>query len=338
MVTFREVINNIKANKVSDVYILSGEEPYYLDKIVETLEASVVAEEDKEFDQSVMYGADSNAAMVLEAASRFPMLSEKRLVILKEAQSMPKAKTELQKLKTYVANPNPSTILCIVFKGDKLDTLAKSASGKKNVTVFESPKIVDWKITSVVKDYCFAEKIKIEERGIEVLTSNVGTSLTSLFSEIEKLRVALGDKDKSITAEDVMEHIGLSKEFNNFELVNALALRDYFKTIQILKNFESNPKNNPTPKALALIFKFYQQLLLCTFDKSRSEKSLMDMLGIKSQYAFKDIKSGLMNYNAAQTVEAIHAIREFDTKSKGIDSMQKEYPLFQELLFRLLTL
>lgn len=341
MPDFRQLMLDIKKKNFAPIYILMGEETYYIDKLVESLENSVVADEDKEFDQSILYGAESNAAMVMEAAGQYPMWSDLRLVILKEAQALSKAKSELDKIASYIANPNPKTILCIAFKGESLgakSALLKEAKNNKSTVVFDSPKIKEWKLGEVIKDFCFSQGIKIEEKAVEVLIANVGSSLSNIFSEIEKLRISLPSEDKKITADLVSDHIGVSKEFNNFELVSALSRRDYFKTLYIFRHFEDNPKANPTVVSVGLIFNFFQKIVLASFNADKNDKALMELLQLKNPYGLREIREGLRNYSAAQAVEAIHAIRDFDTRSKGIASFQKEFPLFEELLLRLLTL
>lgn len=318
-----------------------GEEAYYIDKIMEALEQEVVAEEDKEFDQTILFGADTNAGMVMEAAGRFPMMSPRQLVMLKEAQGMFQAKNSLDKLKPYISNPNPNTVLAISFKGDvlnKTSELMKAVKKNSAVIVFESPMVKEYRLPPVIKDYCSAKKISIEDKAVELLISNVGTSLTSLFSEIEKLRVVQKGDDKRITADMVYDHIGVSREFNNFELVAAIASRNYFQSMRIIRHFENNPKANPTVLTTGQLFTFFQRMVLATFSADKSDNALLKALNLKGSWQLKDIRTGLMHYNASQAVNAIHAIRRFDTKSKGVDSFQKEYPLLMELVFTLLTL
>lgn len=323
------------------VYILMGEEPYYIDKIVERIEESVVAEEDREFDQSILYGADSNAAVILEAVSRFPLMSEKRLVILKEAQSMAQAKTNLNKLQSYISNPNNASILVIAFKGEKLEAssaMMKAAKMNSNVIVFESPKIKEYKLGEVIKDYCYSQKISIEEQAIDILISNIGSSLVNLFSEIDKLKLALKKDEKRIVAEMVLSQTGISKEFNNFELVSALARKDYFQAVRIVKYFQENAKSNPTSVTAGRIFAYFQNLVIAAFSQDRSDKSLMEALQLKNPYALREIRTGLNSYNASQLVNVIHEIRGFDAKSKGIGSFQNEFSLLRELVCTIITL
>lgn len=341
MSDFQSIIKAIRKKEFAPVYILMGEEPYYLDRIAEELENKVVGEEDKEFDQNILYGADVNAARVMESAGQFPLFSSTRLVMLKESQSMQRAKSELDKLASYVLSPNPQTVLAIIYKGDKLNTtsaLIKVAKKNKDIVVFDSPKIKEFQLGGIIKNHCQANKISIDDKAVEVLVANVGSSLDSLFSQLEKLRISLKDGSGRITSDMVHDQIGLSKEFNNFELANALARRDYFQAIRIVKHFEENSKANPTVVITSVIFNLYQKLLIAAFSHDKSDRALMEALQLKTPYALKDIRTGLASYNAAQLVNAIHAIRDFDTRSKGINSYQKEYPLLTELVCRLITL
>lgn len=341
MPDFRSIIADIKKRVYAPVYILMGEEPYYIDQIMKFLEDTVIAEEDKEFDQSVLYGADSNVGTILEAATRYPLMSEKRLVLVKEAQSIFRAKSELDKLKSYIESPNPQAVLAIAYKGDKLNAtseIIKAAKKNKDIIILESPKIREYKIAGVVKDHCIANKIDIEERALSVIIANAGDSLTNLFSEIEKLQLALKKGEKRITLDLVHEHIGVSKEFNNFELVNALARKDFYNSINIIQHFEDNPKANPTVVTSATLFNFFQRLLIASFSVDKSETGLLQALQLKNAYALREIRAAMIHYNARQLVNIIHAIREFDTKSKGVDSFQKEFPLLRELVFKILTL
>lgn len=341
MPDYQSIIKDLKNGEFSPVYILMGEEPYYIDKIVEALEKYVVAEEDKEFDQNVLYGADTQGLKVLEAAGQFPLFSPRRLVLLKEAQAMNKAKSELDKMASYITKPNPQTVLAISFKGEKISavsSLMKAAKKNKEIVIFDSPKIKEYNIGNVIKSHCIANKISIEDKAIELLIANVGTSLNSIFSELDKLRVSLKNSGSRITSDMVIDQIGISREFNNFELINALARRDYLQSVKIIKYFEENPKSNPSVITTSVIFSFFQRLLIAAFSQDKSDKALMGALQLKTPYALKEIRIGLSNYNASQLVKAIHAIRLFDTRSKGINSYQKEFPLLLELVCYLLTL
>lgn len=318
-----------------------GAETYYIDKITEALENYVVKEEDKEFDSTILYGSDSEIGKVLEAAGRYPMMSDKRLVILKEAQTLRRAKEQLDKLKAYVARPNYSAVLCIVYKGDSLSQtspLLKECKKNQQIEIFDSPKIKEYKLGEVVKDYCSDHQIRIEDKAIELLVSYMGSSLSSIFTELEKLEVSMHKTQKIITSDLINEHTGFNKEFNVFELKDSLAKRDYFHSLNILKYFEENPNANPTVLIISTIFGFFQKLLIASFNKDKNDKALMEVLSLKTPYALREIRTGMQSYNAYQIVEAIHSIRDFDAKSKGIGSTQNDYSLLKELILRLLTL
>lgn len=340
MPTFREIINDIKKGKFAPVYILMGEEPYYLNLIAEHLENQVIKnEEDKVFDQTILFGAESQAATIVEIANRYPVTGERQLVILKEAQAMNQAKSQLDKLQQYVSNPNHSTVLAIVFKGDKINAssaLMKAASKNKDVVVFESPLIKEYNLPAVIKDYCVSEGIKISERSVQLLIEYVGNSLEKIFSEISKLIVAQKGT-KEITPDSIEKNIGISKDFNNFELVNFLSKRSYYEVMKIISHFADNPKSNPTVVTTGVLFNYFQKLLIANASQDKSDTTLLAALQVKSVYALKDIRAGMNYYTGPQCEKAIHYIREFDTKSKGIESLQNEYLLLRDLLFKIIT-
>ena len=333
-------MNDIRSGKFAPVYLISGEETYFVDKIVEALEQSVVPEEEQAFDFTVLYGHDVQMDAVIEAASQYPVLAEKKLVILKEAQTMENARNQLDRLKNYVERPTPSTVLVVAYKGGKINgtsSMMKAAAKNKEIVVFDSPKIREYQMAEAVKDYCRGEKIQIEEKAIAMLVDFVGNSLDKIVSEIGKLQVAVKREDKKITAEDVEQNIGISKDFNNFELVTAISTRNYQRAMLILKHFADNPKGNPAIVTGATIFGFFQKLTIAHFSPDKSEKGLMEALQLKSAYPLREIRTGLGAYNASQCVNAIHRIREFDKKSKGVGSFQNEHALLKELVFGLIT-
>lgn len=340
MRSFREILSDINKGKIAPVYILMGEEPYFLDKLAEALENKVVLPEDRDFDQTVMYGADSNAGMIVEAANRYPLMSEKQLVIVKEAQAMLRAKIELDKLKNYIEHPLPTTVLVIVFKRDRLGAtseIIKAAKKNKEVEIFDSPAIRDYNIAPYVKDYCRDIGVTIEEKALNLLIEFVGNSLDTLFSQIDKLVIASKGKERRISSEAIEENIGISKDYNNFELVNALIRKDFNKAMKIVKYFTDNPKVNTTVVTTGVLFSFFQKLVIAHFTVDRSDKSLMSAIQAKNQYALRDMKDAMRNYSPQQAIRAIDEIRKFDTRSKGIDSNQNEHQLLRELIFTILT-
>lgn len=340
--SYRDVLDRIKKRDFASVYLLMGEEPYYIDLIVNALESSVVSEENKAFDQLVFYGADSDLDVVIASAQQYPVMGDYQLVILKEAQTLSGNKTQLDRLSSYVSQPNKKGIFVLAYKGDNLNAtsglMKAAAKAGEKVVVFKSPKVKDYQLATPVKDYCRMKKISIEEGAVQILIEYIGNSLQKLFGEIDKLIVAAGPANRSITAEMVEENIGISKEFNNFELTKAIAAKDYPKTLRILDYFRKNPKNNPSVLTTGILFKFFSQLVVAHYSQDKSDRGLMESLQLKTPYALREIREGLRMYNVRQSVAAISALREFDCKSKGIGSLQNEYDLQRELIFKIFTI
>lgn len=339
--TYRDVLDTIKKKQFANVYLLMGDEPYYIDLIVDALEKSVVEEDNKAFDQLVFYAADSDIDVVVASAQQYPVMGDRQLVILKEAQSMERAKTQLDKIAPYVLRPNPKSTLVVAYKGENLNATSSlmkaAAKSGGDVVVFKSPKIRDYQLAAPIKEYCRIKKIGIEEPAVEILIEYIGNSLQKLFGEIDKLTVAAGPGAPRITAAMVEENIGISKEFNNFELTKALSQKDYPRTMRILEYFRKNPKNNPSVMTTAVLFKFFSQLVIAHFTQDKTDRGLMEALQLKSPYALKEIRAGLSVYTPRQSMAAISALRDFDCKSKGIGSYQNEYDLQRELIFKIFT-
>ncbi|MDE6741297.1 MAG: DNA polymerase III subunit delta, partial [Muribaculaceae bacterium] len=339
--SYRDVLDGIKKKNFSSIYLLMGEEPYYIDLIVDALETNVVKEENRAFDQLVYYGADSDIETIMASARQYPVMGDRQLVILKEAQTCPGSKAQLDKLASYVSHPNPNGVFVLAYKGDNLSStsaLMKTATkAGDSVTVFKSPKIRDYQLPGPIKDYCRQKKVAIDEGAVQILIEYIGNSLQKLFGEIDKLIVGAGPGTIRITAEMVEENIGISKEFNNFELTKAVSAKDYPKTLRILDYFRKNPKNNPTVMTTAILQRFFSQIVVAHFTTDKTDRGLMDVLQIKTPYALREIKDGLRMYTPRQSLAAISALRDFDCKSKGIGSLQNEYDLQRELIFKIFT-
>ncbi len=340
--SYRDILDRIKKRDFASVYLLMGEEPYYIDLIADALERTVVSEENKSFDQMVFYGADSDLETVIASAQQYPVMGDCQMVMLKEAQTCQGSKTQLDRLAAYVAQPNRKGIFVLAYKGDNLSptsALMKAAAKHSDRTVvFKSPKIKDHQLAAPIKEYCRLKKVAIEEQAVQILIDYIGNSLQKLFGEIDKLIVAAGSDGARITAAMVEENIGISKEFNNFELTKAIATKDYPRTLRILDYFRKNPKNNPSVLTTGILFKFFSQLVVAHYTPDKSERSLMEALQLKSPYALREIREGLNRYSPRQAMAAVSALREFDCRSKGIGSLQNEYDLQKELMFKIFTI
>lgn len=340
-VEFREIMTDLRKRKYAPVYILMGEEPYYLDCVVDALEAGVVSEDEKDFNCNIFYGSDADLDQVITSAKQFPMMAERRLVILKEGQSVPGGKTALDNLHVYLKHPNPTCVFVIVFKGDTLNAtsdLMKEAK-KCGAVVFNSPKVRDYQVASHISDYCAQRSVTIDDKASAMLSDFVGESIGKLAKEIDKLILASGNvKNLRITPEMVERNIGASKDYNSFELVNAMATNDYTKAMKIVEGFARNPRQNPTVLICSVLFNFYQKLVIANMQRDKTDSSLMKALGLKSSYALRDIRAGMRYVGPMKAIRCIGAIRDFDAKSKGIDSMQKEHELLKELIFKLFSM
>lgn len=336
---FREIMTAIKKKQFSPVYILMGEEAYYLDEITKALENNVVDEADRDFNSIVFYGADSDIGSVIASAQQYPVMAERQLVVLKEAQTLSQAKSQLDKLASYIVHPNLMTVLLVVYKGEGLSATSQlmKATKDSNCVVFRSDKLKDFQLPGPIADYCAMKGLGIDDKAVSLLCDYIGGPLSKLFGEIDKLIVAAGKDINRISPELIERNIGISKDFNTFELVKSLAKKDYKKSMIIVDYFSKNPKQNPGVMIVATLFSYFSKLFIATVTRDKSDASLMAALELKSPYALKDYRDGLQNYNARMALGAIHALREYDAQSKGIGSAQNEYELLKELIFKIFT-
>lgn len=333
--TFEEITRDIVAKKFQPVYILMGEEPFFMDRITDLLLENVLSESEKDFNQMIMYGADTDAAMIINAARRFPMMSEYQLVVVREAQLV----RDIELLTNYVKNPLKSTVLVINYKYKTLDrrkTLA-AATDKAGI-LFESKKIPDYKMPAFIVSFMQQRSIGIDPKAAQMLSDFLGNDLSRLSKELDKLTLILPEKaPKRITPELIEQNIGISKEYNNFELIKALAIRDVLKANRIAQYFEKNPKSNPIQMTLPVIFNFFSNLLICYYTKDRSETGLMTALGLRGTFQVKDYMTGLRNYPAMKVFNLIGDIRNTDARSKGVENTSaSDADLLKELLYKIL--
>lgn len=336
---FREILTSIKkGTDLSPVYILMGEETFYIDTIVEAFENYVIPESDRDFNQTVFYGNDSDVDFIIATAQQFPVMADRKLVILKEAQTMHQAKTQLDKFAPYITRPNSTTVLVIAYKGDTLSSTSKllKAANASKAVIFKSEPVKEWQLAGHIKDYCNSLGFSIEEKATAMLCEYIGGPLSKVFGEVNKLAMIKG-KEKKITAKDIEDHIGISKDYNNFELIKAVSCKNFPHAMKILKYFEKNPKTNPTIVTNSMIFSFFQKVSIAHYLPDKSDKTMMEGIGARSSWQLKDVKEGLRFYNPRQSVNAIHYCREFDTQSKGVASYQNEYDLLRELIFKIFT-
>lgn len=333
--TFEEITRDIIAKKFQPVYILMGEEPFFMDRITDLLIDHVLEESERDFNQIIMYGADADAAMVINAAKRFPMMAKYQLIVVREAQLI----RDIEVLSNYVKNPLMSTVLVINYKYKNLDRRKTLASATEKIGVlFESKKIPDYKMPGFITTLLQQRSIAIDPKAAQMLSDFLGNDLSRLNKELDKLALLLPEKaSKRITPELVEQNIGISKEYNNFELIKAIAFKDVLKANRIIQYFEKNPKSNPIQMTLPVLFNYFSNLLICYYSKDRSDNGLMTALGLRATFQVKDYSIGLKNYSAMKVFNLIGEIRTTDARSKGVEnSSVSDADLLKELLYKIL--
>lgn len=333
--TYEAIMTDIKARRFSPVYILMGEEPYFMDQITNSLLETVVGEAERDFNQVVLYGADTDAAGIINAAKRFPMMSEYQLIVVREAQVI----RDIEKLAAYVKNPLSSTVLVVNHKYKTLDGRKMlAATAEKTGVLFNSQKVPDYKMPGFITGLLQEKKMEIDQKATQMLSDYIGNDLGRLVKELDKLAIILSDRGSNrVTPELIEQNIGISKEYNSFELTKALAVKDVLKANRIIQYFEKNPKNNPIQMTLPILFNYFSNLFICFYSKDRSDNGLMAALGMRSTFMVKDYSFGLKNYSAMQVFRIIGAIRETDARSKGVgNSSVPDAELLRELIYRIL--
>ncbi|HEX7367559.1 MAG TPA: DNA polymerase III subunit delta [Pelobium sp.] len=331
--TAADIIKDIKVRKLKPIYLLHGEESYYIDLISDCLEENVLSDAEKSFNQTILYGKDAEVMSVLNAAKRYPMMSDYQLVMVKEAQDL-KFDKAAEQLQAYCENPLKSTILVLCYKHDKFDKRKKIYKIlEKTGLIFESASIYDNKVPAWIDEFIKSKGHHINPKASALLADYLGNDLSKVANELEKLMLNV-PRAQEIGLKEVQDNIGISKEYNVFELQNALARKDVFKANQIINYFEANPKANPFVVIVGNLSGWFTKILKYHYitDKSQAPKEL----GV-NPYFMKDYELAARNYNLGKTFEVISLLREYDLKSKGVDSTGNTEPgdLLKELVFKI---
>ena len=333
-VTYEEIARDLKNRIYKPVYYLMGEESYYIDKISEYISQTVLTEEEKEFNLTVMYGSDTDVASVINAAKRYPMMSEYQVVIVKEAQNI----KNIENLSFYLQKPLPSTILVICHKHGVLDRRKKLAAAiEKEGVLFESKKIKEAQLPGFITSFLKRKSVDIEPKAAEMMTEFVGTDLNRMAGELEKLVLTLPQGQKRITPEQIERNIGISKDYNNYELRTALIARDVLKANKIVKYFEVNPKTNPIQMTLSVLFNFFSNLMLVYYAPDKSEQGIAAQLGLKSAWQSREYLAAVRVFSGVKVMQIIEEIRYCDARSKGVDNVSStDGDLLRELIYKIL--
>ena len=332
--TAQEIIKDIKARKLKPIYLLHGEESYYIDLVSDYLEQHVLSDAEKGFNQTILYGKDTEVMTVLNAAKRYPMMSDYQLVLVKEAQEL-KIDKAAEQFQAYCEKPLSSTILVLCHKYGKFDKRKKVYKIlEKNGVVFESASIYENKVPAWIDDFVRDKGYHINPKASALLAEYLGNDLSKVANELEKLMLNVS-KTQEIGTKEVQDNIGISKDYNVFELQNALARKDVFKANQIVNYFEANPKANPMVLVMGNLASYFTKILKYHYVVDKSQ--LARELGV-SPYFVKDYDLAARNYNYGKTLEVISLLRAYDLKSKGVDSTgnTEHGELMRELIYKII--
>ncbi len=331
--TYEQLIGDLKNKVYRPIYFLWGEEPYYIDLVSSFIAGNVLTEAEQSFNQSVLYGKDSEAGQVSDLARRFPMMASHQVVVLKEAQEM----KSFGDLLPYMENPQPSTLLVVNFKYKKPDKRQKIFKVlEKKAVWFESKKMYDNQVPGWIAGYASKQNYRIEPKAAALLAEFLGSDLSKIVNEVEKLTVAIGKKGETITPALVEKHIGFSKDFNQFELQDALGKRDVLKANRIISYFAENEKKYPFPLTIISLYYFFSKLLLFHYTKDKSKQNLAATLKV-NPFFIKDYEAAARRYSAARLVEIISLLRIYDMRSKGYEgNSTRASELTREMIFKIL--
>lgn len=328
----KSIISDIKGGNLKPIYFLMGEEPYYIDKISDYIEDNVLDESEKGFNQVVMYGRDVSIDEIIASAKRYPMMAEKQVLIVKEAQDLSRS---IEKIEAYAENPQPTTVLVFNYKYKKLDKRKKAYKAiVKNGLIFESKKLYENQVSDWIRQVLNSKKFTIEPKAAQMLVEFLGTDLSKISNELEKL-ISVLPKETIISDIHIEENIGISKDYNNFELQKAVGGKDIVKANKIINYFSQNPKSNPLVMTISLLNNFFTQLLLFHGLKDKSKASVAKNLGV-NPYFVDDYVSAARNYPMRKVSQVIGLLREADVKSKGVGANQTQGDILKELLFKIL--
>lgn len=332
--TFETILSDLKNKKYVPIYFLMGDESYFIDKITDYISANVLTESDKAFNQTVLYGKDVDIASVINAAKRFPMMAEHQVIIVKEAQNI----NQIEDLVYYAENPLKSTLLVLNYKYKKLDKRKKLYKIlDKSAVLFESKKLYDNQVPDWITKYLKTRNKEIQPTGALLLTEFLGSDLSKISMELEKLMITLPDGENLITPGHIEENIGISKDFNNIELQKALVKRDHLKAYRIVDHFGQNQKNNPFPVTIAMLYSFFNKVLVYYFLKDKSKMSVATALKI-NPFFVSDYQMAARVFPPKKAVPIISYLREYDLKSKGVGSVSASPgDLLKELVFKILN-
>lgn len=334
---YRDLVNDIKARKFKPVYLLHGEESYYVDKIAEFMEDNILSPEQKDFNISIFYGKDANPQQVMDAAMRFPMFADFNLVILREAQMMKARGSELDKLDVYAERPSPTTILVICYKDGKYDARKKLFKQIKDKgLVFESELLKDNDVPTFIEGYLKRKKVTIDSKAVRLLIEYLGKDLSKMTNELDKLCINLPASGK-ITVDQIEKNIGISKDYNIYELQSALLMKNSTKAFTIVDYINDNLKANPFILSISNIHAAFQKLYHLILGGDVTDFDLYKIYGIHSSQK-NEFRTARKFYTRERVEEIFEILLEYDLRSKGVENGSTEYEgLLTELVYKIMN-
>lgn len=331
----QKILADIKKKDFAPVYFLHGQESYFIDLITDAIEQHALAEHEKAFNQTILYGKETDHLQVVDAARRFPMMAERQLVIVKEAKEM----RSLKELLTYIEKPSPTTVLVICHKHKKYNFNSKFGKAvKAKALVFEAKPLYDNQVPDWIANYLKSKKLKTGPAAAELLAEYLGTDLSKVVNELDKLALNLAP-DSEVTQQQIEEHIGISKDYNVFEFQKALGLKDVLKANRIIQYFIANPRKNPLQVVIGSLYNYYSKIYLFHSVARAPEQEILQTLGLRSGYFLREYRAAARQYSLSKAQEVIHILREFDLKSKGVGYNATGKPdgeLLKEMTWRIL--
>ena len=333
MEAVKAIVTDIKQKNLKPIYFLMGDEPYYIDKISDFIANNVLTEEERGFNQMSLYGKETAIDDIVSNAKRFPMMAEHQVIIVKEAQELSRT---IENLISYVENPQPTTVLVICYKYKKLDKRKKLYKAiQKNGVLFESKKLYENQVADWIRKVLNGKKYQISPKAAALLVEFLGSDLSRINNELEKLFLVV-KQGTEITPSLIEEHIGISKDFNNFELKKAIGERNIKKASRIINYFAQNPKDNPFVLTVTLLNSFFIQLLQYHGLKDHSPKNVASVLGV-SPFFVSEYQIAAKNYPMKKVSRVISSLRELDLKGKGVNAhSMSNSDLLKELLVKII--
>ncbi len=332
--TFDAIKKDIQQRRFHPIYLFMGDEAYFIDALTDLLVENVLTEHEKDFNLHTFYGIDADVNTIISSARRYPMMAERQLVVIREAQQLDK----LELIEVYAKNPMLSTVLVISYKHGTIDrrkAIVKSI--EKMGVLFESKKMYENQIPAFITSWFKEREIGIDMKSAQMLTDHVGNDISKLIPQLQKLEISLDEGARRITSDLIEKNVGISKDYNNFELQKAIIHKDTLTANRIVNHFGMNPKDHPIMVTITVLFNYFSNLLECFWLPRKDEQSIMSALNIRSSYFARDYLTGVRKYNARKVMDIISDLRTFDARSKGVDNISASHgELLKELVYRIM--